>query len=106
MGIAYVTEGAAELAREMEKKFQRLAPQAGVVFVGVKPIPIDGGKVRTFEVRLGISRRLDESTGMALVRKVLEDETKMGLEITAAIYRGVSGAARDEDSQDAHPTQA
>lgn len=90
--IPYVSDEAAAVAREMESRIQRLPPEAGVLFVGVEVAPAPGGKSNRFTVRLGIHRRLEESTGLALVKKVLEQELNRGEQISVSVFRGVAGA--------------
>ena len=101
--VPYVNEEAVLRAQELEKKFLKLPPESGVLFISVRPIPTPGGRTKEFDVRLGISRRYEEGTGMAIIKKVLEDDLKGGLDISAAVYRGVRGAGSDEDPQGPHP---
>lgn len=93
--MKFVSEEAAKAAREMERKFQLLPPEAGILFVSAEPQPEEGGKVREFIIRLGLSRQFEESTGRAIMKKVLEDELKK-FKLFLGVYRGVSGASRDE----------
>lgn len=103
----YVNEVSAELAKDMEKRFSCLPPMAGVLFSSVKAIPVPDGDVHTFEVRIGIQRKMDEKTGVALIKKVLEHEIRRpGFHILANVYRGSGGAARDEGDEAVDPAQA
>jgi hypothetical protein len=100
--VKYVSEESSMLAREWERRFQALPPHAGVVFVSVGPEPIEGGKCIKFEVRIGLTRRLSQETGVAMVKKVLAFEASTGaLTISVVVFRGVVGACRDEDTQGA-----
>ena len=94
--VRYVSDETHLRAREMEQRFASLPPQAGVLFVSIQPQPVDDGKSVEFYIRLGISRRFDEETGRALVKKVLSEEIKEGLRLLVGVYRGVSGACRDD----------
>lgn len=107
--VAFVTEEAAQRAREMEQRFRDLPPSAGILFVGVKALPTKGDlDAQKFELVVGVTRQLEEATGRALIKKMLENEMGLGDAdvIDASVFRGVSGAARDEDSEDPHPAQA
>jgi hypothetical protein len=96
--LDYVSDEAAERAREWERRFQQLPPSAGVLFVSVAASPAPRGECRTYEVRLGIQRGFEEATGIALIRHVLAAEIESGrFQIRGAAYRGVAGAARSED---------
>lgn len=96
----YVSEKSNEIAREMERRFQRLPHEAGILFVGVQAVPTEDGEAKAFEVRVGIARRFESSTGMAIIKKVLEQEIEeKKFAISASVYRGVSGAARDENDE-------
>lgn len=96
--IPYVSPDAHETARKMELKFTGLAPDAGVIFISVVAVPAPGGRSKQFEVRLGLSRQYEISTGLALIRKILESEIESGLELSASVYRGVPGMSRGFDS--------
>jgi hypothetical protein len=101
--VPYVSETAAEKARELESRFLTLPPEAGVLFVAIHAVPALGGKTEEFDVRLGISRQFEEGTGLAIIKKVLEDDLASGdIRVSAAVYRGVRGAGCDEDSSRSH----
>jgi hypothetical protein len=95
MSVPYVDAESVSVAADWESRFQMLSPSAGVLFVSVKPTPVEGGRCQSFEVRLGISRTMEESTGLSLIKHVLEAEIASGqYEIQGAVYRGSPGAAR------------
>lgn len=95
MGVPYVSNKAVELAASWARRFQQLLPAVGVLFISVKPIPVEQGECTTFEVRLGVREDFDESTGLSLIKHVLSEEIASGkYEIQGAAYRGVSGAGR------------
>lgn len=104
----YVNESSLDLAKEMEKRFTTLHPTAGVLFIGVRAVPVPGGKSKTFEVRLGIQRKFDEGTGMAIIKKVLEKELlqSSGYTILASVYRGSAGRACDASDEAASKPSA
>lgn len=90
----YVNDASFNLARKMELKLQSLPPEAGLIFVGVDPEPAPRGVATKFFVRVGVERKFEEGTGIALVKSVLEEEITSGLSITAVVYRGVRGASK------------
>jgi hypothetical protein len=102
--VLYVGEEAAAQARDIEQRFAHLPPEAGILFVSVGPQPTEDGKTVEFFIRLGIQRSLTEGAGRALVQQVLEQEIQSGLKVYAGVYRGVSGACRDDGSAAARPT--
>ena len=93
--MKYVSEESLEAALAMERKFAALPPDIGVLFASVEPTPIEGGKVLEFAVRIGVTRNVTEATGKILIRRLLTQEMKSGLHIYGAVYRGVSGTARN-----------
>lgn len=104
----YVNEKSAAVAREYEKRLQALPASAGIIFVSVAAIPVEGGNTIFFDVSLGITKDFDPSLGVSLVKSVFDDEVSSG----AAFFRtvssivGVSGAAHDRGNQgDARPRQ-
>lgn len=100
-GTKYVNPESAVRAREWEQRFQKLPPEGGIIFVGVEAEPIEGGKSDTYNVRLGLSARLETGTGYAIIQDVLKDQ--MGnFTIRASVYRGAPGACRDEHPSKAH----
>lgn len=101
--MLYVSDECQRLARMMERKLATLPPSAGVLFVSVSPQPAEDGNSKEFFLRLGIARHFEESTGRALIKKYLAEEMKAGLRIFAGVYRGVSGAYRDDSTTTAHP---
>lgn len=94
------------MAREMERKIAALPASAGVLFVGVQAQPSESGGGREFFVRLGLVRHLTEAAGKALIRQALAAEMKAGIKIFAGVYRGISGARRDDGPSTARPTAA
>lgn len=101
--IPYVSDAAMQMAREIERRFQKLSPLAGVIFVGVTAKPVPGGETTGFEVRLGISRHLSEDVGWALIQQVLKDEiASKTVTITGSVYTGLPGAFRDESTESSH----
>jgi hypothetical protein len=101
--VKYVDAEAHALARGIELKLARVAPEAGVLFVGVAAQPVEGGKSREFFVRLGIRRSFSEDAGRALIRQLCNQEIQAGMRILVNVFRGVSGADRDDGSDSAHP---
>lgn len=105
--IAYVNESSAAKALEMEDRFVSLPPIAGVVFASVFAEPAKGGRSTTFKVRLGIRKKMDLGTGIALVKDVLRDEIdNQGLTFQVEVFPGRVGACRDEDFEGARTAQA
>lgn len=102
----YVSDESAIQAREMARKFQFLKSEAGIIFIGVQAVPAPDGRCKAFEVRLGVTRQIGESTGRSLVRYVLEAEIELGLSILASVYPGISGAAHDAGDEEPRPNQA
>lgn len=96
----YVSEEAVAQAKGMERKFQLLKPEAGVIFVSVRAVPTTDGRCRYFEVRLGMTKRIGESTGRSLVKHVLDEEIDSGLTILANVYSGICGAAHDAGDEE------
>lgn len=92
--LPWVSDASSLLARSWEQRFCDLPAVAGVIFVGVRPRPSEDGSCRTYEVRLGVSRDIEEATGIALIKHVLAEEIDSGLyEIQGIAVRGVSGSA-------------
>ncbi len=87
---SFVSEESAALAQSMERKFLKIPPGVGVVFVSVTPLPVPGGKCNTFDVVLGIERSLGSvETGAAIVKHILQEEMETGLiNLRAQICRG------------------
>lgn len=101
--MKYVSEGANALAREMEAELCKLPAPAGILFASVSAVPEEEGVVTSFEVVLGIRRIFEEGTGVALIQTVLGGYIKAGVDIRARVYRGISGAGRDEGLAAARP---
>jgi hypothetical protein len=100
--VPYVSEEAAGFAREIERRFQSLPTMAGVVFVSVDALAAPGGKNVGFRVRLGISKKLTEDVGWALIQQVLKDEiASKVVDIQASVFTGFAGACRDQGFEDA-----
>jgi hypothetical protein len=96
--IPYVNPASAVRAREWEQRFQKLPPQAGIIFVGVTPTPTLSGECDTYDIYLGIDARFEKDTGLAVLKKVLAEE--MGsFTIRTLVLRGAPGACRDKDAQ-------
>lgn len=88
--MRYVLDEIAEMARIWERRFAEIREDAGVLFVGVEPEPVEGGRAQTFTVHLGLSRSFEESAGVGLIQKVLEREISLGVyNIKATIHRGI-----------------
>jgi hypothetical protein len=102
--MRYVSDLANALARTMEDKIQKLPPEAGVMFVGVRPEPMEGGTSTNFLVYLGVSRKFETSTGKSLAEHVLREEAAAGAKILVFAYRGVAGACRDSSHEAASQT--
>lgn len=107
--VSYVSEVDHARAREMESRLAALPSEAGVLFISVTAVPGPEGVAPCFEVRLGMQRRFDESTGIGLIKKIFEKEIKDGMNIAASVHRGISGASREGPQASAaarrHPTQ-
>jgi len=101
--VNYVSDEANRRALEFERRFTTLPPQAGVIFASVQAQPVENGKSVEYFVRLGLVRRLEEETGRALARKILDEEIHSGFRIFVGVYRGSPGACRDDSSPAAHP---
>ena len=104
--MEFVKDEANQRAMAMELKLSSLPPSAGVLFVSVKAVPSTNGGGVEFHVRLGISRKFTEETGRGLLRKVLEIERFGGLKLFTAVYRGVSGACRDDGTTTTGPSES
>lgn len=90
MSVPYVNSAAVVTAVAWESRFQHLSPAAGVIFISIRPVPVEEGECKTFEVRLGLVSTLEESTGVSLIKHVLAEEIASGqYEIRVAVYRGV-----------------
>lgn len=105
MSIEYVGEASAVLAREFERKLQKLPKDAGILFVGVQAVPALDGNSKSFEVRLGLRRR-SAGGGSALVKFVFQEELANGVRFQVSAYPGVSGADRDHDGDEEARTPA
>lgn len=93
--IKFVSEGSAATAREFERRFQLLPPQAGIIFISIKAVPEFKGLCDKFEIVLGLTRSqaIAQSTGMALIEKVLEREFSENIfTFTSRIELGISGS--------------
>ena len=105
--VPYVSEQAQDIARQMERRLQAVSSQAGIIFVSVKAIPEHKGRSLRYEVRLGIDRKFEEATGVAIIKHVFEDEIKSGsVRIDAAVYRGIRGAAINTGDEEAGQTSS
>ena len=100
MGIDYVGEKAAALARKFEKTIQHVAKQAGILFVGVRAVPTQDGESDQFEVSMGIRRGIGVTDGNALVKFIFRKEIEDGLRFQVSSFQGVSGADRDYDGDE------
>jgi hypothetical protein len=99
--VPYVSEKAQEVARWMERRLQEVSRDAGVIFISVKAVPALKGDSINFEVRLGIERRFEEGTGIALIKHVFEEQINGGiLNIDAAVFRGVCGSASPVEKEE------
>ena len=104
--VPYVSEEAAKFAREIEQRFQALPKMAGVVFVSVDAQATPGGKSVGFHIRLGVSKKLTEDVGWALIQQVLKDEIAAKvIDIRASVFTGFAGACRDQGLEDADSTE-
>jgi hypothetical protein len=92
--MKYVSEQVNIMARRMEAKIQKLPPEAGVMFVGVCPEPMNNGQSTNFIIYLGISRDFETSIGRSLAEHVLREEMTSGAKVLVFAYRGVAGACR------------
>jgi hypothetical protein len=98
MEIAYVSEGSAAIARNWERMFQILPPEAGILFVSVQPVAIEGGLCHVYDVTLGLNknRGLEQETGIAMMRQVLKEDIANDLfKIRCKVFLGVAGADGD-----------
>jgi hypothetical protein len=101
--VPYASLDAVAKARSYEKRFQNLPEVAGVILVSVEATPALGGNSEGIQILLGISRRLSEDVGWALIQQVMREEIQSGLlRITAKVLVGVSGACRDESAESAN----
>lgn len=104
--MKYVNDESVARARDIERRLAEVSPDAGVLFVSVTAQPEEGGKSREFFVRLGIRRAFSEDAGRALIRQLCTQEISAGLKILVSVFRGISGADRDDGSEAAHPPSA
>lgn len=93
--VSYVLEEFVERAHQMEREFLKLSPDSGVIFAGVTAIPSEDGVPSGYKITVGISRKFEVGTGIAIAKKVLGDylDPKKPLNIT--VFRGSSGPCRD-----------
>jgi hypothetical protein len=92
--VPYVSEKAQEVARWMERRLAEVNKDGGILFISVQAHPVPGGNTNKFTVRLGLDRKLEEGTGIALIRHVFDKQIKEGLlTLDAAVYRGIRGGA-------------
>lgn len=99
----YVSDEAAERARDWERRFQHLHPSSGILFVSVAPEAAFRGRCSVYYVRIGISHCFEEATGRALIHHVLAEEIESGeYKILAIVFCGVSGPSRSEDHEGPH----
>lgn len=97
----YVGPESDSVARSWEKKFRETRSMASIIFVSVDPTPTPNGMTDEYTVTLGLARNksIDNSTGLAIIYSVLQQEVESGLyKIRANIYRGVSGASYEGDA--------
>lgn len=90
--IGYVSAQAVDLAKSWEQRFISLQPAAGVLFVGIRPVPASGGVVKEFLICIGLRKNIPEDTGLALGRHVLQDQLQ-NYRLTFQVFRGIPGAA-------------
>ena len=103
----YVSVGAFHKAQGFEDRLSQLPEQAGLLFIAVSALPIVGGESTHFEVVLGVSKRLNETMGKMLVVKALDDVmADPKYTISVKVFRGVSGACRDESASRLSPPPA
>lgn len=96
--IPYVNTTSSDTALEFESRFARLPHSAGVIFASVAPEPALDGVSTTFIVFLGLSRKLSEATGLALIRSILGTElAERKITFKFSVFCGTSGAYRDSD---------
>lgn len=92
--LPYVNDASFRTAQEFENRLRGLPAEAGVIFVGVSAVPIQGGVCKTFSIVLGLDRKFEEETGHALLKKVFEREIQDGkIGVNARVFRGSPGAA-------------
>ena len=102
--IPYVNDKAQHVARWMESRLQEVNEAAGIIFVSVKAVPMDKGNSVVFEVRLGIDRKHEEDTALSVIKHVFREEISKGvLNINAAVFRGIRGAAINPGDEEARP---
>lgn len=95
MSVPYVNERVAAMIAEIENRFRSLPPNAGVLFVSVGAVPVEGGNSPELWVRLGLTKNLSRDVGELIVQKVLENELASNLKVRTVVYLGVPGAAHD-----------
>lgn len=101
VSVPYVNSAAIMTAVTWESRFQHLPPAAGVIFISIRPVPVEQGECTIFEVRLGLVSTLGESTGVSLIKHVLAEEIASGrYEIKVAVYRGVRCAGEPSSGPD------
>ncbi len=101
--MEYVSDEAAGHARRMEAALQKLPSEAGVLFASVKAVPVEGGDAKAFSICIGMSRRFEEGTGLALAAQLFIPEVQAGRTLDIKVYRGVLGACRDNGLEPARP---
>lgn len=101
--MKYVSEEAAGHARRMEAALQKLPAEAGILFASVKPVPVEGGDARAFSICIGMSRRFEEGTGLAVAAHLFDAEVQAGRTLDVKVFRGVLGACRDSGAETARP---
>lgn len=102
--VAYVGQEAQNLALEWERRLRKVNQQAGLLFVSVSPVPSRDGRSKVFNIWVGISKKLDPGTAIAVIKHIFKEEIEEGkYTINASAVRGVHGAARDSSDEDPRP---
>lgn len=93
--IEYVQDQYAKKAREMEEVLAKLPPEAGIVFVSVKALPDKFGQSKGYTVTVGVSRKFDPATGIAIAKRVLADYVLGSSSLLVNAFCGSPGSCRD-----------
>lgn len=96
MGIAvpYVSQRAVDRAWEFERRICTLPVEAGIIFAGVRAIPVPGGESTEFVLTVGIDRAFEVKSIEAVLRNVFGQEIADGdFTLTFKVSRGTVGLA-------------
>ena len=98
--VPYVSASAALQAAKWEALFQRLPPEAGVLFISIQPRHALCGLAHDFDVLIGISKQWDDGLGVALAKHVIGEEFEdhhFHIQVVRGLPCAVAGAGVGSD---------